>query len=51
MGLQLGGDNNSFFQRWSEDIGAPLGKPHLGADDNTSDVAVMLELARQVSKK
>ncbi|VAW88376.1 PDZ domain [hydrothermal vent metagenome] len=96
MGLQPGGDNNSFFQRWSEDVGAPLGntqltnviavlpgsnpqlageslvisahydhlglgwpdvhrgdegKAHLGADDNASGVAVMLELARQVSKK
>lgn len=96
MGLQPGGDNNGFFQRWSEDVGAPLGeiqltnvvavlpgskpqlageslvisahydhlglgwpdvhkgdegKAHLGADDNASGVAVMLEVARQVSKK
>ncbi len=96
MGLQPSGDNNSFFQRWSEDVGAPLGntqltnvvavlpgsnpqlageslvisahydhlglgwpdvhqgdegKAHVGADDNASGVAVMLELARQVSKK
>lgn len=96
MGLQPGGDNDSYFQQWSEDVGAPLGdtkltnviavlpgsdpelsseslvisahydhlglgwpdvhkgdegKAHLGADDNASGVAVMLELARQVSKK
>jgi len=96
MGLQPGGDNGSYLQQWSEDVGAPLGntkltnviavlpgsnpqlageslvisahydhlglgwpdvhqgdegKAHLGADDNASGVAVMLELARQVSKK
>ena len=96
MGLQPGGDSNSYFQRWSEDVGTPLGntqltnviavlpgsnpqlageslvisahydhlglgwpdvhqgdegKIHAGADDNASGVAVMLELARQVSKK
>lgn len=95
-GLKPGGNNNSYFQQWHEDVGPPLGeteltnviailpgsnpelegesliisahydhlglgwpdvhqgdegKIHFGADDNASGVAVMLELARQISKR
>ena len=95
-GLLPGGDDNSYFQTWQQDAGAPKGnirlrnvigilpganpqlagqslvigahydhlgmgwpdvraahqgKIHHGADDNASGIAVMLELARQITPK